>query len=194
MTAPAKLTPAIHRTRVLVIDDEPLVVEILRRALRREHDVEGYTNPTHAVERVMFGERFDAIVCDVSMPELTGMDIHAVLSRHCSEQADRMVFVTGGATTAAASTFLDNVPNHKLYKPFDVGAVQALVRSLVEGKAAALRETKGSGEESEDELRERPTRRSGRGWLIVGAECAAGADISEEDTRLELSPAAAAPP
>ena len=119
------------RGRVLVVDDEPLIVELLERILRHHHDVSACTIPTEALARVLGGERFDVILCDVMMPRLTGMDVHAAMMRNCREQADRMVFVTGGATRDDTESFLASVSNVRLYKPFSVDVVLEVVRRLV---------------------------------------------------------------
>jgi CheY-like chemotaxis protein len=61
------------------------------------------------------------------MPQMTGMDLYDELVRTAPAQADRMVFLSGGAFTAAARTFLEDVPNQRLEKPFDTRELLALV-------------------------------------------------------------------
>lgn len=77
------------------------------------------------------GERFDVILCDLMMPRMTGMELHAQLAALAPRQAERMVLLTGGAFTAAASEFLPRVPNARVDKPFDLVSLRALVRGLV---------------------------------------------------------------
>jgi CheY-like chemotaxis protein len=60
-----------------------------------------------ALQRITAGERFDIIVCDLMMPQMTGMDLHAALTRAAPDQAARMVFLTGGAFTERARRFLE---------------------------------------------------------------------------------------
>jgi PAS domain S-box-containing protein len=116
------------RARVLVVDDEQLVLSSVRRLLASEHDVETVAEPRLALGRLLAGERFDVVLCDLMMPELTGMDLHAELARAAPEQAARIVFLTGGAFTPRARTFLDQVPNQRIEKPFDGENLRALVR------------------------------------------------------------------
>ena len=61
------------------------------------------------------------------MPRLGGMDVHEALMCYCPEQAERMVFVTGGPTSADSAAFLEMVPNARLYKPFGQEAVLDIV-------------------------------------------------------------------
>jgi CheY-like chemotaxis protein len=61
------------------------------------------------------------------MPVMTGMELHAELSRAAPDQAERIVFLTGGAFTPGARLFLDQVPNPRLDKPFQIQALRSLV-------------------------------------------------------------------
>ena len=101
--------------RVLVVDDDALVARAATRILSREHDVTAVTSGVEALERISSGERFDVILCDLMMPELTGMQLHAELSRLAPDQAERMILISGGAFTAAARAFVNRVeqPAHR---------------------------------------------------------------------------------
>jgi PAS domain S-box-containing protein len=118
------------RRRLLVVDDEPLVSRALARILEPEGEVVVADRARDALERVRAGERFDAIVCDLMMPDLSGMELHAALLALDPAVADRMVFVTGGAFTDAARTFLERVPNPRLEKPLDRAALRDAVRCM----------------------------------------------------------------
>jgi signal transduction histidine kinase len=119
------------RGRVLVIDDEPMINVILRRMLGRDHEVSAATSVREALERIRSGQRFDVILCDLMMPEMTGMDLHAELSRSDPPLAARLVFMTGGAFTPVAREFLDRVSNAHVEKPFEQAKLRGLVQRLV---------------------------------------------------------------
>jgi PAS domain S-box-containing protein len=119
---------AAQRARVLVVDDERLVGESLRRALAREHDVTVLASGQEALAAILGGARFDVIFCDLMMPAMTGMELHARLAEAAADQVSRMVFITGGAFTPAARAFLDEVSNERIEKPFEVQNVRAVVR------------------------------------------------------------------
>ncbi len=130
---------AAKRGRVLVVDDEPRIRALLHRLLR-EHDVTLAATGREALDLLDAGAAFDVILCDLMMPGMTGMELHAALSRARPEDARRMVFLTGGAFAPMAETFLDSVPNERMTKPFEAEALRSLVRRFVPGDPAASRE------------------------------------------------------
>jgi signal transduction histidine kinase len=128
--APAAPEGAI-RGRVLVIDDEPMVLSSFHRILAREHDVTTVGSAEEALELLEGGASFDVILCDLMMPGVSGMDLHERLAARAPDQAERMIFMTGGAFTARAREFLDTVKNQWFDKPFDVSKLTALVHHRV---------------------------------------------------------------
>ena len=89
-----------------------------------------------ALARLMQSPNVDAILCDLMMPEMSGMQFHAELARTLPALAEKVIFVTGGAFTPAARAFLDEVPNPRLDKPFDTRALRAVLRGFVQGNGA----------------------------------------------------------
>jgi len=139
MAGHAPRVEQVRRGRVLVVDDELLVGSAVRRALASENEVLVLTNAREARGRIASGERFDVILCDLMMPEVTGMDLHAELSALAPDQAQQMVFLSGGAFTPMAAQFLDQVSNERIEKPFDPAGLRALVRSRVRSSSPPLR-------------------------------------------------------
>ena len=74
------------------------------------------------------GELFDLILCDLMMPDMTGMDLHHELVQIAPEQANRMIFLTGGAFTPGARDFLATYPQEYIEKPFASANLRAIVR------------------------------------------------------------------
>src|SRR5271166_4593490 len=118
---------ARRRGYVLVVDDEPLIGASARRLLSREHDVVVVQSGDAALAAVDSPRPFDVVLCDLMMRGMTGMELHEVLARSRPEVAERMVFITGGAFTEAAETFLERVATRRMDKPFDPRALQAVV-------------------------------------------------------------------
>ncbi|HEX8436593.1 response regulator, partial [Archangium sp.] len=137
--APAAAAPL--RGRLLVVDDEPLIGMAIRRMLQREHEVVTLTSAREAQARLLGGERFDIILCDVMMPEMSGVELHQGLARHVPEMAERIVFLTGGAFTPDARAFLSHVGNRQVEKPFSSEKLRELVQSLLLGGPHAIRRT-----------------------------------------------------
>jgi PAS domain S-box-containing protein len=126
--APSGPRPGPGRpARILVVDDEAPMCELLRHALA-PHEVVTETEGPAALERLRAGERFDLIFCDVMMPQMTGQLFYEQLRALAPAIADRVVFMTGGAFTPGTRDFLLHVANPRLEKPFDLPALLALVR------------------------------------------------------------------
>ncbi|NOU31896.1 MAG: response regulator, partial [Polyangiaceae bacterium] len=96
-----------------------------------EHDVTTAASASCALALFRAGRRFDVVLCDLMMPQVTGMDLHAALMQLDAAQASRVVFMTGGAFTPSARAFLDAVPNPRVEKPFDVQGLRAMIGLLV---------------------------------------------------------------
>lgn len=69
--------------------------------------------------RAVARQEFDLILCDVLMPEMSGMELYDRLRRDRPELVPRIVFMTGGAFSTQAREFLARVPNDKMDKPLD---------------------------------------------------------------------------
>src|SRR5262249_31248657 len=125
--APAPHRPA-RRGKILVVDDEPYITSPLARPLARDHEGVGLGRAEDALARIAAGDRFDVILCDLMMPHMTGMDLHGELMRSAPDQAERMIFMTGGAFTPTARAFLDATPNRRIEKPFDPVQLAGLIQ------------------------------------------------------------------
>ena len=133
---PAPLSPHdvgiadVRRLRVLLVDDETDLGTSLRRCISRYWNASFVNDGRQALELLRHDNGYDVIVCDLMMPEVTGMDIFEELSQSRPELSKRMLFMTGGAFTERARTFLESVPNRYLEKPFDLAQLEAAVRSV----------------------------------------------------------------
>ncbi|MDP9002489.1 MAG: ATP-binding protein [Myxococcota bacterium] len=128
---PARVTSTL-RGRILVVDDDAMIGASIRRVFSREHHVTLASNGKEALELVLGGQHFDVILCDLMMPQMTGMDLFVELARTQPDLCERFVFITGGAFTPAAREFLDQVPNRRLDKPFAPEALRKVVRDLMQ--------------------------------------------------------------
>lgn len=122
--------PTDPKVRVLIVDDEPLLGKSLRRALN-EHDVTFTEDPARAIELCSQTD-YDAIVCDLMMPTISGEGVYEHLREHAPELAARMIFMTGGAFTAGAQRFLESITNPVLTKPFTPNDLRAAVRRMLD--------------------------------------------------------------
>ena len=122
--------PGGSRRRVLLVDDEVNLASGLERALSGEHDVVLATSGREAKAILARDDHFDVVLCDLMMPDVTGMEVFAYIKAERPKLADRTVFMTGGAFTAGARTFLEEVTNRRIEKPFDLDRLRALIREF----------------------------------------------------------------
>jgi len=133
---PPRAPETPRRGRVLIIDDERLILRSLTRVLEKEHDVVGCLDPREALKLLLEGADFDLVLCDLSMPYVTGAAIYRELEAKRPELATRTVMVTG--TMAESDTaFLDSFPNPWLKKPVSMDALVRTVNTYVHASRRA---------------------------------------------------------
>jgi len=121
----------LGRARILLVDDDPGVGNALRLLFEGGHDVRCFEDPQAALRELLAEPGYDLVFCDLMMPELTGIDIYQVLRFNRPGYESKMVFMTGGAFTPATARFLQQVPNERIEKPFNVKILQRLVQKAV---------------------------------------------------------------
>jgi CheY-like chemotaxis protein/two-component sensor histidine kinase len=124
--------------QVLIIDDEPGVARALARMIGGQHQATAVDSGQEALERLLSGECFDVIFCDLMMPDLSGMDLYERMQELRPELTGRFIFMTGGAYTARARQFLEKVPNGWIEKPFEVEQILRLLARVLREHTAGL--------------------------------------------------------
>jgi CheY-like chemotaxis protein len=139
--------------RILAIDEDPDTLRGLARALEKKHDVTTVQSASEAFYVLAGDESFDAILCDLDLPGLSGADFAARLAPF---DAARLVFMASGASAAAQATAVAGHPvlakpftDDELYEAvgslgFPYGAVEpsmfsTLVNAVVSASSPALR-------------------------------------------------------
>jgi CheY-like chemotaxis protein len=123
--------PSPRRARVLVIDDEEQVGRAIQRALARNHEVTFVQSGREALRRLAEPGGWDLVLCDVLMPEMTGLELQRELRSIAPGLAERMVFMTGGAFAAEAADALARSPNPRLDKPFSPEQLRSAVAAAL---------------------------------------------------------------
>ncbi len=120
------------RGRFLVVDDEAGIRNALKRILR-DHEVALAESGQSAIEILRKDGDFDLILCDMMMPQVSGIDVHQWLTEERPALAERLVFVTGGAFTPQVQDYLKRVDVRQLAKPFEsTEVVRQVVQWLTE--------------------------------------------------------------
>lgn len=126
--------------RVLVVDDEPAVGRAIQRLLGGICHVRYVGRALDALYLLEQEPDFHLVLCDLSMPELSGPDFFDRLRRQQPRVAQRVAFMSGDLS--AEQTFLSSVPNARFAKPFDPEALGALVSNVA---VDALRRERATG-------------------------------------------------
>jgi CheY-like chemotaxis protein len=129
--APRSSSARPRRGRILVVDDEPRLGHVLSLLLSSAHHVDVVTSAKGALVRLLSGDRYDIVLCDVMMPEMSGIDFHDEVARMLPAQARRIVFVTGGVTNGAHLARIEASQRTVLTKPVDVEQLRTVVERHV---------------------------------------------------------------
>lgn len=114
-----------------VIDDEPLVCDIIKRALEREYKVETFGAARALFQALEAGRYFDAIICDLMMPDLPGRAIYEEIRTRWPGQEERLIFVSGLSEFEAREGPLQGLESPMLEKPFQLSALREIVYQVV---------------------------------------------------------------
>lgn len=120
-----------RRTRLLILDDEALLLRALARTLRRVYDVTTFSSPSEALEYLASGgDSCDAILTDLMMPEMNGMEFARQVSSARPDLANRIILMSGAAYTSSAQVSLHGRDLPMISKPFDPETLHALLVKL----------------------------------------------------------------
>lgn len=127
----------VRPLKVLVIDDDPGVAKTLQRYLWRE-EVEVCFSGREGLARLTQGWHHDIVFCDLMMPDLSGMDLFEEVKRLKPEFSERFIFITGGAFSLAARSFLELGQMACVFKPFDAQDISEAIAAVLTNTAPAL--------------------------------------------------------
>ena len=123
------------RPKALVVDDEESNAALVRRVLAGTgYDVESTTLSRRALVMI---ERtaYDAVICDVKMPELSGQELYGRVCQIRPEMARRFIFITGDIDGEDTREFLDQSRCSYFMKPFNLERLTSAVDMLTGSRA-----------------------------------------------------------
>jgi CheY-like chemotaxis protein/two-component sensor histidine kinase len=123
-------TSSEPRPRVLIVDDEVMILRALERELATDFEVVAVSSGDEAV--AAWGKsRFDAVLCDVNLVGESGLDVSGRLAAIDPGCAQRTIFMSGGPSSAKVRQTVAAAPGRFVAKPFDMVALVKLIRGLV---------------------------------------------------------------
>jgi len=127
-------TPPHQVGRILVVDDEETILELLLALLEGSgHQVETACNGRQALEKLRTAD-FDVIISDLKMPDMGGQKLYESLGQIKPHLLPRMIFSTGDTVSAGTQSFFQKIGNPYLSKPFKLEEVDEMVRRVLAGE------------------------------------------------------------
>ncbi len=115
--------------RVLLVEDDPLLGDGIRAGLMQAGFAVDWAKDGREAELAVSGEPYDAVVLDLGLPRLPGMDM--LRRTRTSKNPVPILILTARDSVADRVAGLDAVADDYLIKPFDLGELQARLRALV---------------------------------------------------------------
>jgi CheY-like chemotaxis protein len=112
--------------RILVVDDRPEVAGAIARMLCN-HETSTETDPRRAVARVANGERFEIVLVDLNMPDMSGREVSDALAQAQLERPPIVLVMSGGENVDS----LYATGRAVLIKPFDGAELRDLVSAML---------------------------------------------------------------
>jgi CheY-like chemotaxis protein len=128
--APAAPRPDVRRPRVLVVDDERLLLDAYARVLDQEFELAVVDGGGAAIGILGADGDWDAVLCDVMMPDVDGVAVHDWVRDHRPALLPRLIFCTGGAFTPRTLAFTERKGVRLLHKPIGLRELRAVVKEV----------------------------------------------------------------
>ena len=102
--------------------------------LENDHDISTELNGRQALARIRSGERFDAIISDLSMPDVTGGQLYKSLQVENPQQASKVIFMTAGVLSHEALEFAGTMSDRLFEKPLVLAKLRETIGRMLSEK------------------------------------------------------------
>ena len=121
------------KARILVVDDEQVVRDVVNRVLTGEgHRVETVDNAADALEKIE-SQKYDLMLVDIKMPGMSGVTLYKRIQKIDKSLAQRVVFMTGDIMGADTEEFLSQAKVSHIEKPFNAEQLSRQVKRALSG-------------------------------------------------------------
>jgi two-component system OmpR family response regulator/two-component system response regulator QseB len=119
--------------RILVVEDDPLLGDALHAGLRELGNVVDWVRDGVAASAALEVERYDAVVLDLGLPRLSGLDV--LQRQRARKDRTPVLILTARDTVSDRIKGLDAGADDYLVKPFDMGELAARLRAIARRRA-----------------------------------------------------------
>ena len=116
--------------RVLLIDDDDLLRQVLQIMLESRYEVVSVGTGQAALDVAETGS-FDAVLCDLHLPDLDGRAVYERMVRLAPEYTERFLFCTGGSLEPRLAEFIERFEDRLVPKPCTVTEIREAVGRVV---------------------------------------------------------------
>jgi PAS domain S-box-containing protein len=130
---PSRVLQAVRpvRQRLLLIDDEASVGSAVQRLLSSRYEVHPLQDAREALRRLADGASYDAILCDLMMPGMSGLEFLLELERTQPKMLPHLGMMSGGTLSPQARELLSSRSRDLMEKPFDPDRLHTFVEQLI---------------------------------------------------------------
>lgn len=122
--------PGLARLRVLIVDDDEMLLRALLRALSQDFECTGVTSGRAALNLLEKDAYFDVVVSDVVMPEMNGLELYQAVRRLDPSLARRAIFLSGGLQPGGLEQSILETGRALLDKPLSPRDLAKRIREL----------------------------------------------------------------
>ncbi len=122
-------TERVAGARILVVDDEPAILQLLEGVLTDEgHEVETADSADGALAKIK-SEQYNLILLDIKLPGMSGIELYKRIQRIAGSLASRVIFITGDVIGTDTRGFLSRTRAHYITKPLDIEQLKREISS-----------------------------------------------------------------
>jgi CheY-like chemotaxis protein len=119
------------KSKILAIDDEPVILQFLSRVLTEEgYSIDTTDNTEEALKKIM-NNRYRLILMDIKMPHMSGIDLYKFAQEISPSLAKRIVFITGDVMGLDTRQFISEINAHCITKPFDIARLKEEINQIL---------------------------------------------------------------
>ena len=117
------------RRRLLIVDDEPLILEVLTEHFKSEYDIDTALNGADALGAILRA-RPDVVMLDINMPRMNGVEVLKDIKQ--IDESIAVIMVTANEQVAMAAEALRNGAFGYVPKPFDFRYLDHMLATILD--------------------------------------------------------------